>query len=276
VVGAGPGGIASALLLNEVGFTTDLYEAREKLGGGLIASAAPPGKDKFYWYRDYLVRRLKQSDVHVHLDAPLDAAKLIAIKPDLVFVAAGTRQRPMEVEGIHGPNVLDSYEVLMGEQNHGLRAGDSVIVYGGGETGCETAEYFAKLGLSVTLVTRSSVNDLARAAEFVYRKMLIDRLKKNDQITIMANTQIIRIDEQGADLVDQDGQASRITANGVVIAQGRDPHSALVDDVLAAGIPCYVIGDSRKTGRIGNAVHDAYNALRSIAAEHVPPRELAC
>jgi len=276
VVGAGPGGIASALLLNEVGFTTDLYEAREKLGGGLIASAAPPGKDKFYWYRDYLVRRLKQSDVHVHLDAPLDAAKLIAIKPDLVFVAAGTRQRPMEVEGIHGPNVLDSYEVLMGEQNHGLRAGDSVIVYGGGETGCETAEYFAKLGLSVTLVTRSSVNDLARAAEFVYRKMLIDRLKKNDQITILANTQIIRIDEQGADLVDQDGQASRITANGVVIAQGRDPHSALVDDVLAAGIPCYVIGDSRKTGRIGNAVHDAYNALRSIAAEHVPPRELAC
>jgi len=276
VVGAGPGGIASALLLDEVGFRTDLYEARDKLGGGLIASAAPPGKDKFYWYRDYLLRRLEQSDVQVHLDAPLDAAKLIAMKPDLVFVAAGTRQRPMEVEGIHGANVLDSYEVLMGEQNHSLRARDSVIVYGGGETGCETAEYFAKLGLSVTLVTRSSVHDLARAAEFVYRKMLIDRLKKNDQITIVVNTQIIRIDEQGADIVDQDGQASRIAADGVVIAQGRDPHSALVDDVLAAGIPCYVIGDSRKTGRIGNAVHDAYNALRSIAAEHVPPRELAC
>jgi len=276
VVGAGPGGIASALLLDEAGFRTALFEARDKLGGGLIASAAPPGKDKFYWYRDYLLRRLEQSGVQVHLGTPLDAAGIVAMKPDLVFVAAGTRQRPMEVEGIHGRNVLDSYEVLMGEQNHDLVAGQSVIVYGGGESGCETAEYFAKLGLSVTLVTRSSSNDLARSAEFVYRKMLIDRLVKSDQITIVANAHITRIDEQGADIAHQDGKTSRIAADKVVIAQGRDPHSVLVDEVLAAGIPCYVIGDSRKTGRIGNAVHDAYNALRSIAAERAPPRELAC
>jgi len=277
VIGAGPGGIASALLLDKLGFKTDLYEARGALGGGLIASAAPPGKDKFYWYRDYLVRRLEQSHVQVHLNAPLDAAELIAMKPDLVFVAAGTRQRPMDVEGVRGPNVPDSYEVLMGEQDHGLTAGQSVIVYGGGETGCETAEYFAKLGLSVTLVTRSSTNDLARAAEFVYRKALIDRLTKNDQITIVANTRINRIDEQGADLICQDSQKIRhIAVDRVIVAQGRDPYSVLVDNVLAAGIPCYIIGDSRKTGRIGNAVHDAYNAIRSIAAERVSPRELAC
>jgi len=276
VIGAGPGGIASALLLDEVGFRTDLYEARNKLGGGLIASAAPPGKDKFDWYRDYLVRRLEHSHVQVHLDARLDAAKLIAMKPDRVFIAAGTQRRPMQVEGINGPNVLDSYEVLMGEQKHGLTTGQSVIVYGGGETGCETAEYFAKIGLTVTLVTRSSEQDLARAAEFVYRKMLIDRLLKNDQISIIANARITRIDESGVDLLRQDGETLRIAAERVVIAQGRDPDSALVDEILAAGIPCYVIGDSRNTGRIGNAVHDAYNAIRSIAAERVPPRELAC
>jgi pyruvate/2-oxoglutarate dehydrogenase complex dihydrolipoamide dehydrogenase (E3) component len=215
--------------------------------------------------------------VKVRLNAPLDAVALTAINPDLVFVAAGTRQRPMELEGIDGANVLDSYEVLMGQQDHGLTAGQSVIVYGGGETGCETAEYFAKLGISVMLVTRSSQADLARAAEFVYRKMLIERLAKNDQISIVPNTQIVRIDEQGAELMSvETRQIRHVAVDRVVVAQGRDPDYALVADVLAAGIPCYTIGDSRKTGRIGNAVHDAYRAIRSIAAERVVPRELAC
>ena len=62
----------------------------------------------------------------------------------------------------------------------------------------------------------------------------------------------------------------------IVLAQGRDPDFALVKDVLAAGIPCFTIGDSRRTGRIGNAVHDAHKAIRTIAAERVVPRELAC
>jgi 2,4-dienoyl-CoA reductase-like NADH-dependent reductase (Old Yellow Enzyme family)/thioredoxin reductase len=277
VIGAGPGGIASALMLAEHGFKTDLYERRASLGGGLIASAAPPGKDKFYWYLDYLLRRLERSNVKVHLNAPLDAVALAAINPNLVFVAAGTRQRPMDLEGVNGANVLDSYEVLMGQQDHGLTAGQSIIVYGGGETGCETAEYFAKLGISVMLVSRSSEADLARAAEFVYRKVLIERLAKNDQITVVPNTHIVRIDEQGAELMSRETQQIRYVAvDRIVMAQGRDPDYALVEDVLAAGIPCYTIGDSRRTGRIGNAVHDAHNAIRSIAAERVVPRELAC
>jgi thioredoxin reductase len=127
------------------------------------------------------------------------------------------------------------------------------------------------------LVTRSSQADLARAAEFVYRKMLIERLAKNDQISIVPNTQIVRIDEQGAELMSvETRQIRHVAVDRVVVAQGRDPDYALVADVLAAGIPCYTIGDSRKTGRIGNAVHDAYRAIRSIAAERVVPRELAC
>jgi len=276
VIGAGPGGIASALMLADHGFKTDLYEARASLGGGLLASAAPPGKDKFYWYRDYLVRRLERSEVQVHLNAPLDAAALAAIQPDLVFVAAGTRQRPMHLDGIDGGNVLDSYEVLMGQQDHGLKAGQSVIVYGGGETGCETAEYFAQLGISVMLVSRSSETDLARSAEFVYRKMLRERLANNDQIAVVPNTRIVRIDERGAELMSPVGEVRHVAVDRIVLAQGRDPDFALVEDVLAAGIPCFTIGDSRRTGRIGNAVHDAHKAIRTIAAERAVPRELAC
>jgi len=262
--------------LNEVGFDTRLYEKRSRLGGGLIASAAPPGKGKIDRYRDYLIRKVAKSDVKVRLGATIDAPELIAERPDLVFVAAGTRRRPSDIEGIDGPNVLDSYQVLMGDQAHGLGPGQSALVYGGGETGCETAEYFADVGISVTLVTRSSEADLARSAEFVYRKVLLERLLQNERITVRAHTQVLKVDPTGAELRSADGTEFRITADRIVIAQGRDPQSDLVGQLTAAGVRCFAIGDSRMTGRIGDAVHDAYRALRALAAEKIRPFDLAC
>ena len=275
VVGAGPGGISAALMLAEAGFETELHEARPMLGGGLIASGAPPGKDKFDEYRSYLLRRIANSNVRVHLESSLDAEAISAKKPDLVFVAAGTKRRPIDVDGINGPNVIDSYELLMGQVDAGLAPGQRAIVYGGGETGCETAEFLAKLGVEVTLVSRSPRGDLARAAEFVYRKMLIERLNANERVTILPSTRIIRIAEGFAELRGEDGQPRQCPADRVVIAQGRDPLADIVEGIDPK-IQCFVIGDSHRTGRIGNAVHDAYAALKLIAASQSEVGELAC
>ncbi|MFC3172673.1 FAD-dependent oxidoreductase [Novosphingobium bradum] len=277
VIGAGPGGLSAALMLAEAGFDTHLHEARAYLGGGLIASAMPPGKDKFFWYRDYLLRRLDRSAVKVHLGSSLDAAGVIALKPDVVFVAAGTRNRPMDVPGITGPRVLDSFEILMGGQDAGLAAGQGVVVYGGGETGCETAEYFADRGVAVTLVSRSPAASLARAAERIYRKMLLQRLAANPLITLVPDTTITQIAEDGTvTLVGKDGTSRTLAADRVIIAQGRDPADAMIGALMAAGIETQVVGDSHKVGRIGHAVHDAYHALRAMAAVRTRPTELAC
>ena len=51
------------------------------LGGGLIASGAPPGKDKFDEYRSYLLRRIRNSNVRVHLESSLDAVWLVRAAP---------------------------------------------------------------------------------------------------------------------------------------------------------------------------------------------------
>src|SRR3546814_2599278 len=45
VVGAGPGGMSAALLLDQSGFETHLFESRDFSGGGIVASATPPGKE---------------------------------------------------------------------------------------------------------------------------------------------------------------------------------------------------------------------------------------
>jgi 2,4-dienoyl-CoA reductase (NADPH2) len=266
VVGAGPAGLSAALMLDAAGFRTELYEARGDIGGGLVASATPPGKDKIFWYRDYLRRRLSESRVKLKVGQRVEADALIAARPDVTILAAGTRPRALPIAGVDGPMVLDAFDVLMGDAPTGVEAGGRVVVYGGGETGCETAEFYAALGARVTLVTRSARAQLARSAEAVYRVGLVRRLNENPAVEIIELTHVVRVGEGRVEIAAADGEPRVIEADRLLLAQGRDPADGLAQALAAAGVACHVVGDNRKGGRIGDAVHASYQALKALAA----------
>jgi len=276
VVGGGPGGLAAALLLDQAGFETQLYEARATLGGGLIASATPPGKDKLFWYRDHLLRRIDQSKVVVRLGERATLERLAAQRPDVVILAAGSDPREIEIEGLSDPMVAQAFDVLMGDVDPGAGEPGRVVVYGGGETGCETAEFCVARGAKVVLVTRSPVEHLASSAEAVYRIGLVERLRRNPAVEILAESHVIRVGDGEVVLIARDGQTRTIDADRFLMAQGRRPADRLGQELLSAGIACHVVGDSRAVGRIGDAVHAAYAALRALTAEKEGRFRLAC
>jgi len=268
VVGAGPGGISTALMLDQAGFETHLFEARDTLGGGIIASGAPPGKELLLRYRDYLDRQVQSSGITTHLGKRTSLDELKAMNPDVVIVAAGTRRRSHGIEGEDSKIVVEAYDLLMGDTDTTFKKGDRVVVYGGGETGCEASEYAAARGAEVTLVSRSRADQLARSAEMVYRSNLVGRLSEHDHITVLAKHHITGIGDAGVNVVGEDGTESEVPADYVLLAQGRDPQSDLADGLVKLGISTHVIGDSRKGGRIGDAVHDGYEAMRAIVARY--------
>jgi 2,4-dienoyl-CoA reductase (NADPH2) len=276
VVGAGPGGMSAALLLTGAGFDTELYETREELGGGLVASGTPPGKDMLLRYRDYLTRRLADSAVHQFRGRAVTAEQLIARTPDVAIIATGTQARAHPIIGFDDPMVLEAFDLLMGDVDVQFGAGDHVIVYGGGETGCEAAEFVAAQGASVTLVTRSRVDQLARAAEVVYRMNLVQRLHAHPRITIFEKHHVERIANGVVEIREEAGEAQSLTATRLLFAQGRDPNRALADALVAEGLSCFLIGDGRKGGRIGDAVHDGYNAMRGLVARYGQTMSVEC
>jgi len=261
VVGGGPGGMAAALWLDRSGYRTELYEARRMLGGGLIASAAPPFKDKIDWYRAYLERQLSLSDVQVRLDTCADMEQLTAHQTAIVVLATGARTVMPPVEGLDNPMVRDAYELLMGEGTLPPPGNVPAFVYGGGETGCEMAEYLAERDYEVVLVSRSPAAQLARSAEMIYRGALLKRLRENSRIRIIDSTTLLRIANGAVALQGSDGKISTLPAGCVVIAQGRSSDTALADALRGRGIRCATIGDARRGGRIGDAVRDAYDAV---------------
>jgi len=278
VIGGGPGGMAAALMLDQAGYKTELYEARASLGGGLIASAAPPFKDKLTWYQDYLEHQLRKSGVEVRLNTTADMHTLSEPRPEIVMLAMGAQALRMNIEGIDSSDrVVDAYEVLMGDSSWLPQPGGApIVVYGGGETGCETAEYLAERGYEVVLVSRSPAKQLARSAEAIYRGVLLIRLGENAHVRVADNTEIIRIDGDRLTLKSSEGEESTVECSRLLIAQGRRPDAALATLLTQARIPFTAIGDAHHGGRIGDAVHSGYAAVKALRAQSVTAQQLAC
>ena len=276
VVGAGPGGMAAALLLDQAGFKVTLYEKRQRLGGNLITSAVPPGKDKLFWYHRFLVNRVERSGVDVRTGSQVTAETIAAERPDALILASGSRPAPLDLSAWGNLPTAPAFEALIGETEVPPSSPDRpVVIYGGGETGTETAEHLAKAGHSVMLVTRSDRALLARNAEALYRIALLQRLHANPAIRIVDKTRLHAIDgehvvlDQGGALVDQ-------PASSVLLAHGLEPDTALHDALAGSDVPAIRIGDAHQVARIGEAVRDAYAAVFTLRRHFVLPEPVAC
>ena len=195
-----------------------------------------------------------------------------------MLLANGGQPLELHIEGVLHPNVLDAYELLMGKDlNLPSAESSELLVYGGGETGCECAEYLAERGYKTTLISRSPAKQLARSAEMIYRGVLLQRLQSNPFITILDNTHIDRIDAEGnVHLRDAEQQSSTLKASKLFIAQGRRPDPTLGEQLLNAGIAYSSIGDARRGGRIGDAVNDAYKVVQSLCLTASTAKQLSC
>lgn len=259
VVGGGPGGMAGAVMLAESGWRVVLLEAGPALGGGLDVSARPPHKDKLLWYRDHLIGRLAETGVEVRCGVTATACTIAAERPDFVLLATGSTERDTDVAP--GGGVASAHDVLAGKAPLGP---GPILVYGGGETGCETAELAAGEGWTVMLVTRSPIRQLARSAEFVYRRTLLARIRSEPRICVLAETRLVAVAGTGATLEAVDGSRRVATVGQVLLAQGRRPADGLAAELAAAGIAHAVVGDAKRGGRIGEAVNDAWDAICAL------------
>ncbi|MGP6177247.1 oxidoreductase [Microbacterium sp. A196] len=263
IIGGGPGGIAAAVQADSIGFATTLFESELRLGGGIIASAAPPHKDQLLWYRDYLERRLAATQVEVRLGSRATLDDILALDPFAVIQAQGTQPMNHGIPGTHLPHVVSAYDLLLRRGPSPAKWHGPVLVYGGGETGCETAELMAAHGLDVVLVSRSNERQLARAAEPLYRKVLLARLRTNPRVTIRTGTHLVSIDQDGG-MLDDGAEATHVAAAMVIIAQGRRSDDSLAAELAERGITSILIGDARRISRIGDAVHDANAAIGEL------------
>ncbi|MCK5181172.1 MAG: FAD-dependent oxidoreductase, partial [Dehalococcoidia bacterium] len=157
IVGGGPAGVQAAIVAAQRGHKVTLFEKDTKLGGQLNIAALPPFKGDILPWIDYLVSQLEKAGVKVKLNTDTTAEMVIEGNPDAVVIATGGIPLMPEIPGIDKSNVVTAQDVLSGK----AKAGQNVVIIGGGMVGCETGHYLVEQGRTVTIVEilRRMAND---------------------------------------------------------------------------------------------------------------------
>ncbi len=276
VVGAGPAGLSSSLVLAQRGHTVDLFDAASEIGGQLNMAKIIPGKEEFHEMLRYFNRQLELSSVNVHLDTRVTADDVREGGYDGVIVATGVVPRDPKIEGQDHPKVLSYVDVLRNR----APVGERVAIIGAGGIGFDVAEFLVheegrspttnldewleewgvvypaeqRGGLArdraqpepparqVTLLQRKKGKlgaKLGKTTGWIHRATL-----KMNGVQMIANVNYERIDDDGLLISYGENREdpTRIVADNVILCAGQESLTELTGPLEAAGIDVHVIG----------------------------------
>lgn len=285
VVGAGPGGLMTAMTLAERGHKVDLYESESQLGGQFNLARQVPGKQDYGETIRYFSNRFAEFDqLKVHLNTTVTAQQLVEERFDEIVLASGIAPRVPQIDGSDHARVVGYVDVLRGR----VECGPRVAIVGAGGIGFDVAEFLtanAKHGVDVEHYLQdwgvSRGWEIAGGLEMQSVKPRIDRqvflcqrgsrvgatLGKSTgwalraglqarEVEFLCDVSYQRIDDDGLHLLIN-GEPRLLEVDQVVICAGQESRRELEPGLLAAGVPVHLIGGARESSGL-----DAQRAMR--------------
>ena len=125
-----------------------LYEKEEELGGKLRTASTPSFKSVLRDLVKYLSAQLNKLQVKVEIGKEVTPELLDRVSPEVAVIATGANPLIPTIPGVENKNVTSAVDLHWSKK----RAGENVLVAGGGLTGCDTALFLAQEGKKVTIV----------------------------------------------------------------------------------------------------------------------------
>jgi 2,4-dienoyl-CoA reductase-like NADH-dependent reductase (Old Yellow Enzyme family)/NADPH-dependent 2,4-dienoyl-CoA reductase/sulfur reductase-like enzyme len=272
VAGGGPGGLEAARMAAVRGHSVTVFEARDRLGGGLALWADIPGRHHLRTLPKWFADRLAALEVEVRLGVAADAAAVLACEPDVVFVATGSRYdgtgesgfAPRPVEGwdrdfVHGPEAVISGDVRL--------FGRVLVLDEEGMHAAVGVAEIAAAGAEVELVTRKPAIADALMGEAGYVRT---RLREAG-VTASPATWVESIGDGVVRLVDlPTGERREREVDAVVLATMRKPVDALADELDGRVDHLYLIGDALAPRTLREATYEGHRFARVIGEDGMP------
>ena len=255
VLGAGPSGLEAARIAAERGFSVELHEKTDHIGGQVHLAAQVPGKGKMNWLLTWLESACEKAGVTFFFCSSPSIEELRAAKPYAIIDATGgVPLLPASIPGIDEEIVCTPEDVLEG---HIRPQEESVLIVGSGMTGLETAEYLSMLPKTNVMVMEMAPV-IAPTAYIAARTDTIMRLQVNNVI-FMPGRELLEI---GKDRVffreTTTGEKREMPVDRVVLSMGVRSSGAYGGKLTDVCGNVYTIGDASKPARIQEAIAAGY------------------
>ena len=214
VIGGGVGGMETARVLKLRGHEVEIYERTEELGGVFIAAAASEYKENdrrlIAWYR----RQIEKLGIPVHFNTEI--ADPDALDADEIVIATGAAANRLRMPGAE--RALDAVDFLLDPS----KAGEKVVIIGGGLTGCEIAYDLCLEGKKPAIVEMK--NDLMAVKNLCLANssFLRDYFKAND-VPVYLEAAVTGIGEDSVTIRDKNGDTVTLPADTVITSIGYHP-----------------------------------------------------
>ncbi|MBX7433728.1 thioredoxin-disulfide reductase [Mycobacterium sp. Y57] len=257
VIGSGPAGYTAAVYAARAQLNPLVFEGTQ-FGGALMTTTEV---ENYPGFRDgitgpELMDQMREQALRFGADLRMEdvdtvdlagAVKTVTVGDETfharaVILAMGAAARHL---GVPGEDDLLGMGVSTCATCDGFFFRDQdIAVVGGGDSAMEEATFLTRFARTVTLIHRRD--------EFRASKIMLERAKADEKITILTNTQVTAIEGDpkvtGIRLHNTaTGEDSTLPVTGVFVAIGHDPRSELVRDQLEVDAEGYVAVRGRTT-----------------------------
>ncbi|MBR2715111.1 MAG: FAD-dependent oxidoreductase, partial [Ruminococcus sp.] len=250
VIGGGIGGMEAAILCAKRGHSVTLYEKTDKLGGVFIAASTPSFKEKDRALIAWYIRELSKYPIDVKMNTTItDVSSLDA---DEIIVATGAKKKNIPVKGVE--KSIEAIDFLLDNS----KAGENVVVVGGGLTGCEIAYELYLQGKKPTIVEMLDDLVTTKGVCLANTSYLRDFFETNN-VPVHLETSLTEITDDGVIVKDKDGKSFKINADTVIMSVGYNPAP-----IAKKGRHVHVIGDADKVGNLRTVIWGAWDTCMKL------------
>lgn len=173
VIGAGPAGISCACELRTLGYSVDIFEAKDKPSGLTVYGTAP-----YKITNEEVLREVEylqsQLGFKIHYNSPVTTKEQIndlEKNYDAIFIGVGLGPTAeLDIPGTDKENVIGAVEFVaeLRMKQHEVTVPDKVIVLGGGNTAMDAASETARMGAEEVILAYRRSKDQMGGYDFEY------------------------------------------------------------------------------------------------------------
>ncbi len=249
IIGAGIGGMESAMVLKDRGHDVTIYEKTNRLGGVFNAAAAPSFKEKDRALLAWYARQMKLMKIDIRFNTEI--TDISTLDADEIIIATGSVAKKLPIKGAE--KAIEAVEYL-----EGAEVGENVVVIGGGLSGCEIAYDLFNKGKKPVIVEAQNDLMIANGLCLANSSFLRDFFKTNN-IPVHLESKCSEIKKSSVTITDKDGKNHKTKADSVIVSIGYKPAP-----LAKKSKHVHIVGDAFEVGNLRTVIWRAWDIATKL------------